>query len=182
MNCLLWRGHTAGRLQVGKDADREEVSACFGSWLPRVKAVAVKIMLQMNLDLRKILVTPKIFLKLRVFFIINAGFCLLHSDGPLYFHVHYGISLWKVLVQSRRWSFATANHQVLLPKMVGFCCFSYSLEQHFYEAKIAPKFGCLQTFFSALFLVEGQWMNVFIGVISASLWIQMRYTDTRGTW
>ena len=137
---------------------------------------------QTNPDLRKILVTPKIFLKLRVFFIINAGFCLLHSDGPLYFHVHYGISLWKVLVQSRRWSFATANHQVLLPKMVGFCCFSYSLEQHFYEAKIAPKFGCLQTFFSALFLVEGQWMNVFIGVISASLWIQMRYTDTRGTW
>ena len=45
-----------------------------------------------------------------------------------------------------------ANHQVLLPKMVGFFCCSYSLEQHFYEAKIAPKFGCLQTFFFALFL------------------------------
>ena len=131
---------------------------------------------------RKVLVTPKIFLQLRFVLIINAGFCLLHSDSPLYFHVHYGISLWKVLAQCRRWSFATANHQVLLPKMVGFCCCSYSLEQHFYEAKIAPKFGCLQTFFSALFLVEGQWMNVFIGVISASLWIQMRYTDTRGTW
>ena len=99
----------------------------------------------------------------------------------------FSCSLWNLFIKSsgtacRRWSFATANHQVLLPKMVGFCCFSYSLEQHFYEDKIAPKFGCLQTFFFALFLVEGQWMNVFIGVISASLWIQMRYTDTRGTW
>ena len=158
MNCLLWRGQVAGRPQVGED--REGVCACFGSWLPRVKAVAVKIMLQMNLDLRKILVTPKIFLKLRFFFIINAGFCLLHSDGPLYFHVHYGISLWKVL--SRRWSFTTANHQVLLPKMVGFCCCPYSLKQHFYEAKIAPKFGCLQTFFSALFLKVSWFRNVLL--------------------
>ena len=94
MNCLLWRRHAAGRPQVGEDADKEGVRACFGSWLPAgVKAVAGTIMVQMNLDLRKIWVTPKVFLKLRFFLIINAGFCLLHSDRSLYFHVYYGISL-----------------------------------------------------------------------------------------